>query len=105
VSFEAKSGQPPTTTETRSNDHDNQGSRFLREAERTRHYRAAERAAADTSTLREAALRSGKVSEEEYDKAIVPKDMIEEGSAQPDVASPSHRVVTAFAGPKQGAAQ
>ncbi len=39
----------------------------------------AEQAAADGSTLREAALRSGKVSEEEYDKVIVPKDMIGEG--------------------------
>jgi hypothetical protein len=77
----------------------------LREAESTRHYRAAERAAADGSTLREATLSSGKVSEEEYDKAIVPKDMIEEGSAQPDVASPSPRLATAFAGPKQGGSQ
>ena len=39
----------------------------------------AEQAAADGSTLREAALRSGKVSEEEYDRVIVPKDMIGEG--------------------------
>jgi fumarate hydratase, class II len=39
----------------------------------------AEQAAADGSTLREAALRSGKVSGEEYDKVIVPKDMIGEG--------------------------
>ena len=39
----------------------------------------AEQAAADGSTLKEAALRSGKVSEEEYDKVIVPKDMIGEG--------------------------
>ena len=41
----------------------------------------AEQAAADGSTLREAALRSGKVSGEEYDKVIVPKDMIGEGVA------------------------
>ena len=41
--------------------------------------RVAEQAAADGSTLREAALRSGKVSEEEYDRVIVPKDMIGEG--------------------------
>ena len=39
----------------------------------------AEQAAADGSTLREAALRSGKVSAEEYDKVIVPKDMIGKG--------------------------
>ena len=39
----------------------------------------AEQAAADGSTLREAALRSGKVSGEEYDKVIVPKNMIGEG--------------------------
>ena len=39
----------------------------------------AEQAAADGSTLREAALRSGKVSAEEYDKVIVPKEMIGEG--------------------------
>jgi fumarate hydratase class II len=39
----------------------------------------AEQAAADGSTLKEAALRSGKVSEEEYDRVIVPKDMIGEG--------------------------
>jgi fumarate hydratase class II len=39
----------------------------------------AEQAAADGSTLREAALRLGKVSAEEYDKVIVPKDMIGEG--------------------------
>jgi fumarate hydratase, class II len=39
----------------------------------------AEQAAADGSTLREAALRSGKVSAEEYDKVIVPKNMIGEG--------------------------
>ncbi len=39
----------------------------------------AEQAAADGSTLREAALRSGKVSEEEDDKVIVPKEMIGEG--------------------------
>jgi len=41
----------------------------------------AEQAATDGSTLREAALRSGKVSGEEYDKVIVPKDMIGEGVA------------------------
>jgi len=39
----------------------------------------AERAAADGSTLREAALKSGKISAEEYDKLIVPKNMIGEG--------------------------
>ena len=39
----------------------------------------AEQAAADGSTLREAALRSRKVSGEEYDKVIVPKNMIGEG--------------------------
>ena len=39
----------------------------------------AEQAAADGSTLREAALRSGKVSGEEYDKVIVPKNMTGEG--------------------------
>jgi fumarate hydratase class II len=39
----------------------------------------AKQVAADGSTLREAALRSEKVSEEEYDKAIVPMDMIGEG--------------------------
>jgi fumarate hydratase, class II len=39
----------------------------------------AEQAAADGSTLREAALRSGKVTEEEYDRVIVPEDMIGEG--------------------------
>jgi fumarate hydratase, class II len=39
----------------------------------------AEQAAAGGSTLREAALRSGKVSGEEYDKVIVPKNMIGEG--------------------------
>jgi fumarate hydratase class II len=39
----------------------------------------AEQAAADGSTLREAALKSGKVSGEEYDKVIVPKSMIGEG--------------------------
>jgi len=39
----------------------------------------AEQAAADGSTLREAALKSGKISAEEYDKLIVPKNMIGEG--------------------------
>ena len=39
----------------------------------------AEQAAADGSTLREAALKSGKVSEEEYDRVIVPRNMIGEG--------------------------
>src|SRR5260370_27529215 len=39
----------------------------------------AEQATADGSTLKEAALRSGKVSEEEDDRVIVPKDMIGEG--------------------------
>jgi hypothetical protein len=77
----------------------------LRKAESMRRYRAAKRVAADGSTLREAALRSGKVSEEECDKMIVPKDMIGEGAAQPDVASPSRRLVTAFVRPEQGASQ
>jgi hypothetical protein len=45
----------------------------LREAESTRHYRAAERAAADGSTLREAALRSRKVSEDGMTKRSFPK--------------------------------
>jgi fumarate hydratase, class II len=39
----------------------------------------AEQAAAEGSTLREAALRSGKISAEDYDKIIVPKNMIGEG--------------------------
>jgi hypothetical protein len=77
----------------------------LRKAESTRHYRTAEQAAADGSTFREAARRPGRVSEEEYDKMIVPKELIGEGPAQPGVASPSRRLATAFAGPKQGASQ
>ena len=52
---------------------------MLTKAVSTRRYRTAEQAAADDSTLREAKLRSGKASEEEYDKVIVPKDMIGEG--------------------------
>jgi len=39
----------------------------------------AEDADATGSTLKEAALKSGKVSEEQYDKIIVPKDMIGDG--------------------------
>ena len=41
----------------------------------------AEDADATGSTLKEAALKSGKVSEEQYDKVIVPKDMIGDGLA------------------------
>jgi fumarate hydratase class II len=41
----------------------------------------AEDAQATGSTLREAALRSGKVDEAQYDKAIVPSDMIGDGLA------------------------
>ncbi len=39
----------------------------------------AEDAAAQGTTLREAALKSGKVSEAQYDKVIVPKEMIGHG--------------------------
>nr|WP_236596871.1 class II fumarate hydratase [Paraburkholderia hiiakae] len=41
----------------------------------------AEDAQATGATLREAALRSGKVTEEQYDKIIVPRDMIGDGLA------------------------
>jgi fumarate hydratase, class II len=41
----------------------------------------AETAAAEGSTLKEAALKSGKISAEEYDKIIVPRNMIGEGVA------------------------
>ena len=56
---------------------------MLTKAVSTRRYRTAEQAAADGSTLREATLRSGKISGEEYDKVIVPKDMISEGVGGP----------------------
>jgi fumarate hydratase class II len=39
----------------------------------------AEQAAAEGTTLKEAALKSGKVSAEEYDRIIVPRNMIGEG--------------------------
>jgi fumarate hydratase class II len=39
----------------------------------------AEQAAAEDTTLKEAALKSGKVSAEEYDRIIVPRNMIGEG--------------------------
>ncbi len=39
----------------------------------------AEKAAAEGTTLKEAALKSGKVSAEEYDRIIVPRNMIGEG--------------------------
>ncbi len=39
----------------------------------------AEKAAAEGTTLREAALKSGKISAEEYDRIIVPRNMIGEG--------------------------
>jgi hypothetical protein len=51
----------------------------LTKAESTPRYRTAEQAAEDGSTLKEPGLRSGRVRDEEYDKVIVPKDMIGEG--------------------------
>jgi hypothetical protein len=77
----------------------------LTKAQNTRRYRTAKQAASEGSTLREAALRSGKVNEEEDDKVIVPTEMIGEGSAEPDVASGSRSLVAAFHGPEQGASQ
>jgi fumarate hydratase class II len=41
----------------------------------------AEQAAAEGTTLKEAALKSGKISAEEYDRIIVPRNMIGEGVA------------------------
>lgn len=41
--------------------------------------RIAEQAAAEGTTLKEAALKSGKISAEEYDRIIVPRNMIGEG--------------------------